>query len=94
MQGLVRTAAKEIRECGREAAVAHIRTAVATMRPFAKVRAPYFKALLIDARRKKLKPDAAREIVRLPGNPMLRHGAVSAAAEPIAEGSAQGGLLP
>lgn len=94
VQGLVRTAAKEIRECGREAAVAHIRTAVATMRRFGKVRAPYFKALLIDARRKKLKPDAAREIVRLPGNPMLRHGAVSAPVEPIAEGCAQGRPLP
>lgn len=93
VQGLVRTCTKEIRECGREAALEHIRSSIATMRRFGKVRVPYFKQLLTDARRKKIKPDAEREIVRRPGNPMLRHDGESAAtAEPLAAAANQGSL--
>ena len=93
VQGLVRTCAKEIRESGREAAIEHIRGAIETMRRFGKVRAPYFKQLLADARRKKAKPDAGREIVRQPGNPMLRHGGEAATGtEPLAAAANQGSL--
>ena len=80
VQGLIRACTKEIHEVGREPAIAHIKSAVATMRRYDKFRVPYFKDLLAQARRKKIKPDAAREIVRLPGNPMLRHAGAPAAA--------------
>jgi hypothetical protein len=69
------TCTKASRECGRKTALEHIRGAIAMMRRFDKVRVAYFKQLLADARRKKVKPDAGREIVRRPSNPMLRHGA-------------------
>ena len=93
VQGLVRTCTKEIRQCGREAAIEHIRGAIAAMHRFGKVRVPYFKQLLADARRKKIKPDAGREIVRRPGNPMLRHGGECAATtEPLAAAVNQGSL--
>ena len=63
------------------------------MRRCGKVRVPYFKQILADARRKKVKPDAGREIVRRPGNPMLRHSAASTAtAEPLAAAANQGSL--
>jgi hypothetical protein len=65
----------EIQQCGKETAQAHIRKAVATMVRLDKVRAPFFKELLSKARREKARPDAEREIVRNPGNPMLRHNA-------------------
>jgi hypothetical protein len=74
VQGFVRTCHKEIRESGREAAVAHIREAIDTMRRFNQFRVAYLQNLLKEARRKKAKPDAGREIKRIPGNPMLRHG--------------------
>ena len=47
------------------------------MRRYNKFRVPYFKALLDQARKQALQPQAGREIVRRPGNPMLRY--VSAA---------------
>jgi hypothetical protein len=71
---LVRTCHKEIREIGREAAIAHIRSALATMRQHGKFRVPYLTDLLKQARLKKGQPSAEREIQRIPGNPMLRHG--------------------
>ena len=44
------------------------------MRHFDKVRVPYFQMLLARARHDKPgASDATREIVRLPGNPMLRY---------------------
>ena len=36
---------------------------------------PYFQALLAQARKQTLQPDEARQIVRRPGNPMLRYAA-------------------
>ena len=64
----------------RELAVARIKSAIGTMRRFDKIRVPYFQDLLAQARRKKLKADEAREIERIPGNPMLRHTAQQALA--------------
>ena len=47
--------------------------AIATMRRYNKFRVPYFQALLDQARKQALQPEAGREIVRRPGNPMLRY---------------------
>jgi hypothetical protein len=53
------------------------------MRHFNKVRVPYFQALLAQARYQKPVANAlAREIVRLPGNPMLRYVG-GGAADPV-----------
>jgi transcriptional regulator with XRE-family HTH domain len=73
VQGLLRVCAAEIKESGREAGIAHIRSAIATMRQMDNMRVSFCKQLLVQARRQKIKPDAQREIVRKPGNPMLRH---------------------
>ena len=74
VQGLIRSATKELQACGREQASVHIETAIAQMRHFDKVRVPYLQMLLAQARHQKAGTnDAAREIVRLPGNPMLRY---------------------
>ena len=72
-QGIVRRCTKEINEAGREVASARIAAAIATMRRYNKVRVPYFDALLTRARKQALKPQQGREIVRRPGNPMLRY---------------------
>ena len=56
------------------------------MRHFNKVRVPYFQALLAQARHQKadLNP-LGRDIVRKPGNPMLRYvgGTAAEAAVPL-----------
>jgi hypothetical protein len=83
VQGLIRSATKELQACGHEQGSAHIEAAIAHMRHFNKVRVPYFQALLAQARHQK--PGAsilARDIVRLPGNPMLRYVG-GAAADPV-----------
>lgn len=73
VQGLIRLAVKEINDSGHDVAAARIEKAVAQMRRFNKVRVPYFQELLKAARKQKFQPDVAREIVRKPGNPMLRY---------------------
>ncbi len=50
-----------------------IAAAIATMRRYDKFRVPYFQALLVQARRQTRVEDGSREIVRRPGNPMLRY---------------------
>jgi transposase len=72
-QGIVRRCTREIHEAGREVASTRIVAAIATMRRYNKVRAPYFDALLTQARKQALQPQEGREIVRRPGNPMLRY---------------------
>ena len=74
-QGIVRSCTKEINACGHELASARIGSAIATMRRYNKIRAPYFQVLLVQARKQALYPQAGREIVRRPGNPMLRYAA-------------------
>lgn len=74
VQGLLRVCVKEINETGRDAAIPRIKAAIAQMIRFNKVRVAYFQDLLKQARRKKVMSEAEREIVRLPGNPMLRYG--------------------
>jgi hypothetical protein len=85
VQGLVRSAAKELQTQGRDRASVHMEAAIAQMRHFDKVRVPYFQALLAQARhRKPTDNDPSREIVRLPGNPLLRYfRGVTAAVDPV-----------
>ena len=74
-QGFVRSCTKEINHSGHERASEHILAAIAAMRRYGKFRVPYFQALLAQARKPSLQPEAGREIVRRPGNPMLRYAA-------------------
>ncbi len=43
------------------------------MHRYQKYRVTYFQALLAQAKKQTLQPEAGREIVRRPGNPMLRY---------------------
>ena len=45
------------------------------MRHHNRIRVPYFKALLDQMRKQALQPQNSRQIVRQPGNPMLRYAA-------------------
>ena len=72
-QGFVRSCTKEINSAGHELASLRIAAAIATMRRYNKFRVPYFQALLAQARKQTAIPDGDREIVRRPGNPMLRY---------------------
>ncbi len=80
-QGFVRTCTKEINSAGHEAASVRIAAAIATMRRYNRYRVPYLHDLLVQARKQPPSPASDREIVRRPGNPMLRYvgGAVQAA---------------
>ena len=64
---------KEINQSGHGLASERIAAAIASMRRYNRFRVPDFQALLDQARKQALKPDAGREIVRQPGNPMLRY---------------------
>jgi hypothetical protein len=48
------------------------------MHRYQKYRLTYFQALLCQAKKQALQPEGGREIVRRPGNPMLRYAAVNA----------------
>src|SRR6266480_1376584 len=80
-QGFVRRCTKEINQSGHELASERIAAAIASMRRYNKFRVPYFQALLDQARKQALKPDAGREIERRPGNPMLRYVAAASVGE-------------
>jgi integrase len=82
-QGFVRTCTKEINQGGHELASLRIAEAIASMRRYNKFRVPYFKALLDQARKQALQPEAGREIVRQPGNPMLRYVATASAGDTV-----------
>ena len=72
-QGFVRSCTKEINRSGHEVASQRIAAAIATMRRYNKFRVPYFQALLAQARKQVQTPAGDRQIVRRPGNPMLRY---------------------
>lgn len=74
-QGFIRSCTKEINAAGHEVANQRIAAAIATMRRHDKYRVPYFQALLAQARKQVVDPDGSRQIVRRPGNPMLRYAA-------------------
>ena len=80
-QGFVRSCTKEINTAGHEIASLRIAAAIATMRRYNKFRVPYFQALLGQARKQTTIPASDREIVRRPGNPMLRY--VGGADQPV-----------
>ena len=76
VQGLLRSATKHLHAVGHEAAVPKIVAAVAEMRRLGRVRAPLFAELLA---RPVSSPavDGERDIVRRPGNPLLRYAAAT-----------------
>ena len=78
-QGFVRTCTKEINSAGHEAASIRIAAAIATMRRHSRYRVPYFHDLLAQAGKLPPSLEADREIVRCPGNPMLRYADGAAA---------------
>jgi hypothetical protein len=78
-QGFVRTCTKEINTAGHEAASVRIAAAIATMRRYNRYRVSYFHDLLVQASKRLPSPGADREIVRRPGNPMLRYAGGAAA---------------
>ncbi len=80
-QGFLRRCTKEINQSGRELASERIAAAIATMRGHNRIRVPYFQALLDQMRRQAAQPQGGREIVRRPGNPMLRYGVAAGAEE-------------
>jgi Mu transposase-like protein len=76
-QGLISRCTKEINQDGRELASERVGSAIAIMRHHNRIRVPYFKALLDQMRRQAATPQSGREIVRRPGNPMLRYVAAN-----------------
>lgn len=69
--GLVSACTKEISLVGHELASVRIAAAIAAMRRYKRIRVPYFKDLLAQARKQSMNSQAERDIVRKPGNPML-----------------------
>ncbi len=72
VQGLVRVATKHVNEAKEKGIQNHIPRAIATMRSYNRFRVAYFEDLLKHYRKEILKAEN-REIVRKPGNPMLRY---------------------
>ena len=72
-QGFVSSCTREINTAGHELASVRITAAIATMRRYNRYRVPYFQSLLAQARKQATVLSADREIVRRPGNPMLRY---------------------
>jgi len=94
-QGLLSRCTKEINQSGHELANERIVAAIATMRCHNRIRVPYFKALLDQMRKQAAQPQSGREIVRRPGNPMLRYLAAAGSGDetvPIAINSPQENL--
>jgi hypothetical protein len=87
----VRSYTKEINTAGHELASLRIAAAIATMRRYDKFRVPYFQALLAQARKQAVNPDDTRQIVRRPGNPMLRY--VAGADRPVESAAIASTLL-
>ena len=80
-QGFVRSCTKEINQSGHEIASERIAAAIASMRRYNRFRVPYFQALLAQARKQTIAPQIGRDIVRRPGNPMLRYVAGAPASD-------------
>ncbi len=97
-QGFVRSCTKEINQSGHEVASSRIVGAIATMRRYNRFRVPYFQALLAQARKQSIDPQIGRDIVRRPGNPMLRYAAGAPAGDadivPVPSPSNQESLDP
>jgi hypothetical protein len=80
VQGLLRSATKHLHAVGHDVAVPKIVAAITEMRRVDRVRVPLFVELL--TRRTPLSPavEGERDIVRRPGNPLLRY---AAAVDPV-----------
>jgi hypothetical protein len=72
-QGLVSACTKEINHAGHAVAGERIAAAITTMRRYNRIRVPYFKDLLMQARKQAKNTQAERDIVRKPGNKNLRY---------------------
>jgi len=83
VQGLIRSAGKEIHRAGREAALPRIVGAISEMRRVGKVRVPYFCDLLARQPHPNLAAQRERDIVRRPGNPLLRYAPPSLTTDPV-----------
>jgi transposase len=77
VQGLIRTTVLEINQTSHAVALPRVKAAIAQMRRFQKFRVGYFQECLRHLRKQAALSQAedrqAREIVRKPGNPMLRY---------------------
>jgi transposase len=82
-QGFVRRCTREIQDSGHELASERIASAVAAMRRHNRIRLPYFQALLDQMRKQAVPPQSGRQIVRRPGNPMLRYLTGAAPADSV-----------
>jgi len=78
-QGLIRTCVNEMNSTSQSEALPNIRAAIAQMKRFQKIRVAYFQDCLKQQRKKRLGSGGEQEILRLPGNPMLRYTAARAA---------------
>jgi transposase len=75
VQGLLRSATKHLHAVGHDVAVPQIVAAIAEMRRHGRVRVPLFVELLARPTRATSAVDGERDIVRRPGNPLLRYAA-------------------
>jgi transposase len=75
VQGLLRSAAKHLHAVGHDVAVPQIVAAIAEMRRHGRVRVPLFVELLARPTRATSVVEGERDIVRRPGNPLLRYAA-------------------
>jgi len=80
-QGLIRTARKEVLRMGEDVALPHIAQAVNNMRSFNKIRVASFSTYLEELR-PQVAPPPDREVVRQPGNPMLRKTELQTSPQP------------
>jgi hypothetical protein len=88
-QGFIRVARDEINRFGRADAEPRVSAAVAQMERFGKLRVAFFTDAIERLRKNKSTPAPARDIERMPGNPMLRGNPV-----PAEEARGHGQQLP
>ena len=77
VQGLIRSATKAMHGVGRDEGAARVAAAIAEMRRAGRYRVGYFSDLLTRERQQITTAEASREIVRRPGNPLLRYAAAA-----------------
>lgn len=77
MQGLIRSATKALQGAARDEGAARVAAAIAEMRRAGRYRVAYFTDLLTRERHQIGTDEPSREIVRRPGNPLLRYAAAA-----------------
>lgn len=73
VQGLIRSATKAMQAAGRDEGALRVAAAIAEMRRAGRCRVGYFSDLLNRARHQTAPDAPSRDIVRRPGNPLLRY---------------------